>query len=285
MTYAPYTLTQPVIQDTSTVFSSPHSGRAYPASFLRKSVLDERTLRSSEDAFVDQLYDMAPSFGAPLLAASTPRAFVDLNRSADELDPALIGGLRRARPNARVVSGLGVVPRVVSGGREIYRGKMTLGEAQSRLVQHWHPYHGKLQALLDENVARFGEAILIDCHSMPHEAVAKLKLDGGAPEVVLGDRFGASARPSIVDRIEQAFQNAGFRTARNTPFAGAFVVQQYGRPSRRQHVVQVELDRSLYMDEVTITPNENFASIRDRLRGVISDIAAIGRSEGKLAAE
>lgn len=281
-----YTLTMPTSHTTSVVFASPHSGRDYPSTFLNDSVLDEQSVRSSEDAFVDQLFTVAPDHGAPLLVSNTPRAFVDLNRGPEELDPALIKGLRRVDHNPRVSSGLGVIPRVVAGGRAIYRGKLSLRDAQARLTEHWHPYHTMLQSMLDRSRAVFGEAILIDCHSMPHEAVKSLcKGTMRCPEIVLGDRFGASASPEIVDRIEAAFIRAGFQTARNTPFAGAYMAQHYGRPSRRQHVVQIEIDRALYLNEQMVQPNGDFEQVQARLASVISEIAEIGRSEQALAAE
>lgn len=283
-----YRLESPDQQTTSVVFSSPHSGRDYPRDFLRASVLDDSSIRSSEDAFVDDLFAAAVEFGAPLLAARVPRAFVDLNRSADELDPALVEGVRRSSHNPRITSGLGVIPRVVSNGRAIYRGKMPLAEARARIDACWRPYHAALQAQLDITNRTFGEVILIDCHSMPHEA-----LDGVArnsarrPEIVIGDRFGASAAPEIVARIEGAFAGAGLSVVRNTPFAGAYVTQTYGRPSRRQHAIQVEIDRSIYMDEERIRPNGNFHAFRRLLRGVVAEIAAIGHREEEqpLAAE
>ncbi|SEV87426.1 N-formylglutamate deformylase [Aliiroseovarius sediminilitoris] len=286
MSTPPYTLTLPKAHTTSVVFASPHSGRDYPPAFMRNSALDEQALRSSEDAYVDQLYAAVPDHGAPFLMSNTPRAYVDLNRGPEELDPALINGLRRVDHNPRVSSGLGVVPRVVAGGRAIYRGKMSLGDAQSRLATHWHPYHTALQSLLDRSNAMFGEAILIDCHSMPHEAVASLSKGAKrCPQIVLGDRYGASAAPEIVGRVEDAFVRGGFDTARNTPFSGAYIAQHYGRPSRGQHVVQVEIDRSLYLDERMVRPNADFAHIRARLASVIAEIAEIGRSETALAAE
>lgn len=281
-----FSLYRPRFRDTSVVFASPHSGCHYDAAFLKETVLDERAIRSSEDAYVDRLYAHATECGAPFLCANTPRAYVDLNRGADELDPALIAGLRRATLNPRISSGLGVIPRVVAGGRSIYRGKMTLGAAQTRLNTHWHPYHNALQQLMDESVMQHGQAILLDCHSMPHEALATLRRQkGDAPEVVLGDRFGASAGSEVVDTIEAAFQAAGFRTARNMPFAGAFMAQHYGRPKAGRHVVQIEIDRSLYMDEVSITPSYRFTEIQSRLRTVIAQIAEIGRRDTALAAE
>ena len=286
MTKAPYTLCLPQVQSTPVVFASPHSGRDYPWEFLRQSVLDERAIRSSEDAFVDLLFGCAPEFGAPLLAATAPRAFIDLNRSADELDPALIEGVRRSTHNPRVTSGLGVIPRVVANGRAIYRGKLPLDDARGRLRQHWRPYHDRLQALLDDTRAIRGEAILIDCHSMPHEAIDSVGTAGTPhPQIVLGDRFGAAAASGIVDRIEAAFANAGLRVVRNSPFAGAYTAQHYGRPSRGQHVVQVEIDRSLYMNERLVRPNSGFQDFQALMRGVIAELTQIGQADLPLAAE
>ena len=272
-----YDVIRPDVRSSCVVFASPHSSRSYPRSFLRRSVLNELEIRSSEDAFVDQLFDCAPEFGAPLLNARVPRAYVDLNRSADELDPALVQGARRQGHNPRVASGLGVVPRVVANGRAIYRGKISMDEARMRIESYWRPYHTALQGLLSEAHSEFGEAILIDCHSMPHEAVDGVSRPGARrPEIVLGDRFGAAARSDIVDRIEAAFANAGFLVTRNAPFAGAYVTQAYGRPSRNQHAVQIEIDRALYMDERRIRPSAGYAGFKAALREVVAEIARIG---------
>ena len=279
-------LSQPEQRLSAVVFASPHSGSDYPRSFVRNSLLGKHTIRSSEDAFVDLLFDAAPEFGAPFLKALVPRAYVDLNRSPDELDPALIEGARRHGHNPRVASGLGVIPRVVANGQVIYRRKLAMAEAQRRIETCWRPYHAALQQLLGDAHRKFGQAILVDCHSMPHEA-----MDGVArgaarrPEIVLGDRFGAAAGADVVDRIEAAFTAAGLVVTRNAPFAGAYVTLAYGRPSRRQHAVQIEIDRSVYMDEGRIRPNRNFDAFRAILRQVIAEIAAIGYDQMPLAAE
>ncbi|MCT4558177.1 MAG: N-formylglutamate amidohydrolase [Pelagimonas sp.] len=270
----------------SVVFASPHSGAFYPENMLQRSVLDDHLIRSSEDAFVDQLFDSAPEFGSAFLRAVFPRAYVDLNRAPDELDPALIAGVRASGHNPRVSSGLGVIPRVVSNGRAIYRGKLSKQEAEARIDQVWRPYHAQLRHLLDEARAAQGFAVLIDCHSMPHEALASVQRDRARrPQVVLGDRFGASAAPEIVDQIEAAFVDVGLRVARNAPFAGAFSTQYYGRPSRHQHAVQIEIDRSLYMDEAKIEPHAGFDDFREMLQQVTARIAAIGVEDQRLAAE
>ncbi len=286
MQNAAYDLEMPAKRTSCVVFSSPHSGRDYPLEMLQRSVLNRHVIRSSEDAYVDRLFDTAPGLGIPLLKAKMPRAYLDLNRSPDELDPALIDGIRRRGHNPRVSSGLGVIPRVVANGRAIYRGKLTIDEARHRIDTYWHPYHTRLKSLLAESYAMFGQAILIDCHSMPHEAVAAAGTTrSGRPEIVLGDRFGASTSGEIVDQIESAFATAGLSVARNAPFAGAYVTQTYGRPGRRQHAIQIEIDRSLYMDEQKILPGTNFELFRQTLRKVIADIARIGPEAVPLAAE
>lgn len=281
-----YEVKHPERRTSCVVFASPHSGRDYPWSFLRSTILDEMAIRSSEDAFVDQLFAAAPLSGAPLLMAGAPRAYVDLNRGADELDPALIQGVRRQGHNPRIASGLGIIPRVVSNGRAIYRGKLTMAEAERRIDLYWRPYHHMLQTLLDGAHEQHGQAILIDCHSMPHEAMDGVARGGMArPDVVLGDRFGAAASGEVMDLIESAFAGAGFTVAHNTPFAGAYVTQTYGRPSRNQHAVQVEIDRALYMNEALVRPNGSFEAVQERLSAVVAEIAAIGQMRVPLAAE
>jgi N-formylglutamate amidohydrolase len=282
-----YHLARPKARTTSVVFASPHSGRHYPDSFLRQAVLNASQIRSSEDAFVDLLFENAPNHGAPLLTATAPRSYLDLNRGPDELDSALIEGVRRTAQNARIASGLGVVPRVVANGRQIYRGKLSLIEAHDRIARYWRPYHDQLQTLLDESMNVFGEAILIDCHSMPHEALENIGPPGAArPHIVIGDRFGAAAASPIVERVEAAFAAAGFRVARNMPFAGAFITQHYGRPSRNQHAIQVEIDRALYMNERTLELNTDFDAFQTQMNKVIAELVDIGGvDERQVAAE
>ena len=286
MSNTAYKVSLPDDRTTSVIFSSPHSGRDYPWSFLRRSSLDEMAIRSSEDAFVDELFASAPALGAPLITLTAPRAYIDVNRAADELDPALIDGIVRHAHNPRIASGLGVVPRVVSNGRSIYRGKISLREANARIEGVWRPYHAALGDLVLESRVMFGEAILIDCHSMPHEAIESLGSGRGKrPDIVLGDRFGAAADAHVVDRIEDAFRRAGLTVARNAPFAGAYVTQHYGRPSKGQHVCQVEIDRSLYMDERTVSKSADYAEFVRLIEAVIADLADIGRRKLPLAAE
>lgn len=278
--HAPFQLIAPTQPDTAVVFASPHSSRDYPADLLERSVLDLTTLRSSEDAYVDDLVADGPRFGAPLLLGGVPRAYVDFNRASCELDPALIADIPVQALNPRIASGLGVIPRVVTGARAIYRGKLPLALAQARIAHFWHPYHAALKQLLADQRSRFGQAILFDMHSMPHEAVIGFGRRGQpAPQVVLGNRFGASCSAALMDQVEAVFTSAGLRVSRNTPFAGAFVAQHYGRPAQKQHVVQIEIDRALYLDEARVRPAPGYGVFRQRMAEITAGLAAIGRAQ------
>lgn len=286
MTPIEYYLREPKRLTSAAVFSSPHSGRDYPPAFLRASLLDDRALRSSEDAFIEDLFGAVPDFGAPLIAASAPRAYVDLNRSIEDLDPAIIRGVSHTRPNARVASGLGVIPRVVAEGRAIQSGKISHDEAQQRLRKYYTPYHTRLQQLLKRTRNAFGQVLLVDCHSMPSEALNTSRGEGVVrPQVVLGDRFGASCGKNHVERIEAIFRQEGFTVARNSPFAGAYITQTYGRPATGVHAIQIEIDRGLYMNEATIRTTSEYANTKRRLTAVVRQICDIAVPQVGLAAE
>lgn len=253
------------------IFASPHSGRDYPDWLLAESSLDALALRSSEDAFVDHLIAPAVAAGAVVLTARVPRAVVDLNRSEEELDPAAIAGIPQGRVNQRILSGLGVIPRVVAQGRPIRQGKLTAFEARRRIETYWRPYHATLAALMKEAVERFGRAILIDVHSMPHVALSHLSAP--LPAIVIGDRNGISADGSVSGAVHAALEGAGFAVRRNSPFAGAYIAATYGAPMKARNVVQIEIDRSLYMDEQTVQPHVGYADFAARFGRAVQKLA------------
>ncbi|MEM7668635.1 MAG: N-formylglutamate amidohydrolase [Pseudomonadota bacterium] len=271
---------------TSVVFSSPHSGRHYPDDLVERSQLGLVRLRASEDALVDQLFSAAPRHGAPLIAGLLPRAYLDLNRAPDELDPALIEGLRSSGVNQRVLAGLGVIPRVVAEGAPIYNGKISLADARDRIARYHTPFHQTLQRLLHDARERFGSALLIDCHSMPSEALrAAPKVAGCTPEIVLGDRFGSAASRAYVAETQAAFERAGFRVVRNAPFAGGYITQRYGKPAHGFHAIQIEIDRGIYLDQKRVEPNSSFDEIRSLIDGIVEDIVGYGHHLQRVAAQ
>ncbi len=280
-----HTIVDPASLTSGVVFALPHSGRDYGVSFLNQSILDKISIRSSEDAFLDQLIDGIEKYGAPKIVANAPRAFIDLNRSTDELDPALISGIKNNIRNPRISSGLGVIPRVVSHGKEIYRGKLSLEQAQSRIEYYWKPYHEDLSNLLKRARSIYGQSLLIDMHSMPHEAVSTQSSFIKAPEIVVGDRFGMSSDPEFTNLIVSILKQHGFRVAKNTPFAGAFITKHHGKIKERTHAIQLEIDRSLYMDEEQILPNSGFEKLKSQLFPALIQISSLICKSDKIAAE
>ena len=280
-----HSIVEPSTLTSGVVFALPHSGRDYGVSFLNQSILDKISIRSSEDAFLDQLIDGIEKYGAPKIIANAPRAFIDLNRSTDELDPALISGIKNNIRSPRISSGLGVIPRVVSHGKEIYRGKLSLEQAQSRIEYYWKPYHKDLANLLKRAQSIYGQSLLIDMHSMPHEAVSTQSSFIKAPEIVVGDRFGMSSDPEFTNLIVSILKQHGFRVARNTPFAGAFITKHHGKIKERTHAIQLEIDRSLYMDEERVSPNSGFEKLKSQLFPALIQISSLICNSDKIAAE
>jgi N-formylglutamate amidohydrolase len=269
---APYVLIEPLRRSAPLVFNSAHSGRRYPLAFLDAARAGLAALRRSEDAYVDELFAGAAQHGAPVLSATIARAFVDLNRDEGELDPDMFHGYPRPRPNApspRVQAGLGVIPKVAGDGQDIYRGRIAFDEAERRLAQVHRPYHALLAQLISESLAQFGCAVLIDCHSMPSNARGPQN-----PDIVLGDRFGAACHPAVTALTEATLRRLGYKVSRNAPFAGGHTTQTYGRPSRRVHALQIEINRSLYLDERTLERTAGFTRVRADMARLAEALAA-----------
>jgi N-formylglutamate amidohydrolase len=252
---------------TPLVFASPHSGRLYPADMMAAAALDAQSIRRSEDAFVDDLIAGASDLGVATITARYARAYIDLNREAFELDPGMFADelpeFARAR-TARVAAGLGAIARVVSEGQEIYARKLTFAEARGRIEGAHRPYHETLGALIAEAHAAHGFAILVDWHSMP-AAAARTAGRERSCDIVLGDRFGAACAGLLPTRVERELEALGYRVARNTPYAGGYTTEHYGRPSRRIHALQIEINRALYLDEATLTPTAGFETLKTHL--------------------
>lgn len=259
----PFEILTPARHTAPLVFNSPHSGRVYLNEFLAASRLDLPNLRRSEDSFVEQLFAPVVKLGAPLMHAHFPRAYLDLNREPFELDPALIAGTLPRYANTqslRVVGGLGTIARVVSESEEIYQSPLRLVEALERIDQHYRPYHAALEGLMQSCMKTFGCAVLIDCHSMPSSP----QIDPGCarPDIVLGDRFSTSCNPEFTRLTAEHLKNMGYAVAFNKPYAGGFITEHYGRPAKRRHALQIEVNRALYMDEAKYQHGPDFATVR-----------------------
>ena len=271
----PFEVLVPPVQAVACVFSSPHSGRIYPPSFLAQSRLDPQALRKSEDCFVDRLFAGVTHLGAPLISARFPRAYLDLNREPYELDPELVEDPLPAHANSqsiRVAGGLGTVARVVADGEEIYRERLALSDVLARIDNLYFPFHGALTQLIDATRRHFGYAVLIDCHSMPSAEMAPS--GGPRPDVVIGDRFGTSCDALLTRQLRESFASRGYDVQLNRPYAGGFITEHHGRPGRGVHSVQLEINRCLYLDERTLRENQGFNILEADLMAIAADLFA-----------
>ncbi len=253
------------------VFASPHSGCFYPQDFqndLRVPLID---LRRTEDAFIDELFGGVIDQGAIQLSAKYGRSYVDLNRDARELDPEMfVDGtpLTVGMKGARVKAGLGCLPRVAASGQNISASKITKAEGVFRLSHVHEAYHGALSGELEQLKNDWSDVVLIDCHSMPSKQPGRT----GLPDIVLGDRFGSSCSPRLTSIVERAFRRSGLTVGRNAPYAGGYTTRRYGRPRRGVHVLQIEINRGLYLDEANVEKTRGFISLQNQIAEITTEI-------------
>lgn len=261
----PYRISLPREISAPFVFALPHSGRCYPDSLQACTPLKLTELRRSEDAYVDLLFDAA-RFAAPMIMARFPRAFVDANRSIGELDPAMFDGPLDTQllNTPHIAAGLGVIPKIIREGVNIYRHKLLPLEAHERIERLYHPYHAALSALVIQTHSRHPHIVVVDCHSMPsgpHLA-----------DIVIGNRHGQSAPEKLVRLFETSFAAEGFSVSRNQPYAGGYTTALYGQPDEGINAIQIEINRSLYLTEDTIQPTPDFEKIRARITNALHHI-------------
>jgi len=253
------------------IFASPHSGTLYPQAMQVRLCVPLADLQRTEDAFVDELYQQAPDFGTLLLRANYARGFVDLNRDARELDASMFyDGLPRTAgmPSARVKAGLGCFPRVGASGRDIYATPISREDGLFRLDEVYDRYHQALQTEIENLKSNWSDIVIIDCHSMPSRQPGRSSM----PDIVLGDRFGSSCSARLTSAVERRCRREGLSVTRNAPYAGGYTTRRYGRPRRGIHVLQIEINRALYMNEMDVEKSAGFDRTSDQVSRIIEDI-------------
>ena len=270
----PFILHAPRATAIPLVLDSPHSGEHYPNDFDHAP--PRAIVRLAEDTHVGRLYRYAPGFGATLIEANFPRAYIDANRSLDDLDAAMLDG-RWPVPLAvsrKTQQGIGLLWRVARGGAPMYRRKLTVDEVQARIDNWYRPYHGALDKEADRLRARFGVVWHINCHSMPAIGDANADDPGRArADFVLGDRDGTTCAGEFTAFVADTLRTMGYSVAINDPYRGVEIVRRHGRPAERRHSLQIELNRRLYMDEDTLEPNAGYAALEANLQRLMAALA------------
>ena len=245
---------------TPLVFDSPHSGSLYPDDFWFCCPLP--ILRRAEDAYVDELFGAAPDFGATLLAAVFPRSYLDVNRAADDLDPGLLAAAWPDHLPLRPATRVGLVRRFAQPGVPIYDRKLHPNDVLARIERYHTPYHRTLDEACDRLHGEFGAVWHINCHSMPSTGSRQKNRRGEHGDFVLGDRDGTTCAPEFTDFVASALRGMGYEVHVNDGYKGVEIVRRQGRPAERRHSLQIEVDRSLYMDQRTLEQNSGFAQVK-----------------------
>ncbi|MGH8800364.1 MAG: N-formylglutamate amidohydrolase [Casimicrobiaceae bacterium] len=245
------------------VLDSPHSGTIYPADF--DHVAPRPLVRRAEDTYVGELFAAAPRFGATLIEALFPRAYVDPNRHVADIDTELLADAwpGPVTPSRKTELGIGLVWRLAHGGAPIYARKLTVAEVQQRIARCYEPYHAAVAADIDARHRAFGAVWHLNCHSMP--AVGDvISDDPGRPraDFVLGDRDATTCGPEFTAFVAAALSAMGYGVAINDPYKGVELVRKFGRPQEGRHSLQIEINRRLYMNEETLEKLAGFESLR-----------------------
>lgn len=279
-----FTLSGPAPSVIPVLIAVPHAGRAYPGALLERMRNPGFAALRLEDRYVDLLAEsVAAETGATLLIANAPRAMVDLNRAADDIDWDMFGmgappDVGSYTPGRRARSGLGLIPRRLPGIGELWKRRHDEQDLAARIAGIHEPYHSSLGEALAELRDRWGAALLLDLHSMP-----PLALRGGhaPPEFVLGDRFGASCHGSLVGSAFTYFAEMRRGAAHNRPYAGGYVLERHAVPGEGLHALQLEIDRSSYLDSRLTEPGKGFAAMAHLLAGLVRrlavEVATLGR--------
>ncbi|SEJ76937.1 N-formylglutamate amidohydrolase [Sphingobium sp. AP50] len=287
LTETVFDLYGPVVPDRPVIVSVPHAGRDYPDDLFAAARVQPQMLRRLEDRWVDLLAHPLIADGFPVLVARSPRAMIDLNRHEREIDPAMIADLPRNVPlqtSAKLRGGLGLFPRRMPGAHELWQRPMLWAEAVRRVEDLHRPYHAAVARLMTAARQAHGHAILIDLHSMP--PLPPPAAGQSAPALVLGDRFGRSASTRLMMLATDIAESHGFSVAQNSPYAGDHMVDRHGRPEQGMHAIQIEIDRSLYLDVALERPGPGVARMQALVSNIAQALAAeLPRADYALAAE
>jgi N-formylglutamate deformylase len=261
------------------VLDSPHSGEHYPDDFDHAP--PRALVRQAEDTHVARLYRSAPEFGATLIEATFPRAYIDANRSLEDIDLALLADAwpTPVVPSRKTEQGIGLVWRIARGGSPMYARKLTADEVQRRIQRWYVPYHAALTAEIDMLHGAFGAVWHVNCHSMPAVGDANAD-DPGRPraDFVLGDRDGSTCAADFTAFVADAIAGLGYSVAINDPYKGVELVKKHGRPAQGRHSLQIEMNRRLYMDESTLEPNAHYADLESDLARLVGALSAYIRA-------
>lgn len=241
--------------------SVPHAGRDYPVEIFSALRLPRASLVRLEDRYADLLVRKVIADAFPAIVAHRARAWIDLNRDEQDVDLEMVSGainVNYPTPGTKQRGGLGLIPRRLSGEGDLWKGRFPIAEIDRRIADFHRPFHARVSEILERMRDRFGVAILLDVHSMPPIALSHTV---PAPRFVIGDHFGKSAASRYSETLVEHIRRHGFAAALNHPYSGDHMLRRHGKPRDNIHALQIEVDRSLYLDSDLREPSAGVAML------------------------
>jgi N-formylglutamate amidohydrolase len=269
----PYIRLGPSVPLHPVLISVPHAGRNHPEAMQLLSRLPVMDLITLEDRYADRLIGLAVESSISAIVATTPRAWIDLNRAENDYDPGFVDGAAVGPPlgSSKMRGGLGIIPRRIARGGDIWKGRISADAFAARLEDHHRPYHAALGGMIAATLTQFGIAIVLDVHSMPPLLPQESAMP--APRVIIGDSFGRSASGRFSDCATHVVRAQSLHVACNVPYAGGYILERHGAPARGVHALQIEIDRSLYLDAALREPAHGLQTVQALIRQIAISLA------------
>ncbi|MGH1469086.1 MAG: N-formylglutamate amidohydrolase [Bdellovibrionales bacterium] len=258
--------------DLPLFISCPHSGEKIPLEANWLQGIDPITLLRDVDRFVDAFYrPLARKAGLPFIYTPWSRYAIDLNRLVIDVDEDSVQNSKN--PSGTFSSGLHWVKTSID---EVLMEKPISKELHEILVQsYYEPFHNSIKAHFEHFKLQGHKRIFhIDVHSMPSQGTS-IHRDPGETraEIVISDQDGKSCDPKFKDLVVSSYEKAGFIVKTNWPYKGGRITQTYGNPFKGRHTIQVEMNRSIYMNEETKElKTEDFPEISKKIETALNFI-------------
>ncbi len=226
----------------------PHAGETIPAQTPWLKHLAEEVLMCDVDRYVDRLYlPVIQKHQIPHVLTKWHRYAGDLNRLADDVD----AGSVKDHKNPKGQYSRGFHWTITTTNVPLMTEPMSEQTHQELVDLIYQPFHREIQNFHSEKRALQQNVYHLDLHSMPSLGTTQHRDPGESrADVVISDQIGKSCSKEFRDLVLTSYLEAGFKVGLNWPYYGGRITEQYGRPQQKIHVIQVELNRALYMNEV-----------------------------------
>ncbi len=245
------------------IVTMPHSGEKVPDQCDWLKALPEEILMCDVDRYIDVLYEKnLELLDIPFVKTEWHRYAVDLNRIPEDVDAdSVIGSNNKSGLHSR-----GYHWVTTTQGDQLMRRPISIKQHSDLTNLIYEPFHKDIRKLYDQFKKDNAVIYHLDAHSMPSVGTSMHKDPGQRrADIVVSDCLGKSCGTAYKDLVIKAYINSGFTVGYNWPYMGGRVTEQYGHPNLGQQVLQVELNRDLYMNEVSKKIKPDYVEVQKKI--------------------